>query len=479
MNSNTDKVLDISRKTFISVMIILIAVLFVSILLTYLIPAGIFPEDIDPVSGERIVHYDSYQPLPDSNGIPILKGILAPVLVLGSGDGLALIMLSLFLSVVTGSFQVMSDCHGMQLIVELAAARFGQHRKILVAVIILLFMLFGSVFGLFEEILTLLPFILMLSLSLGYDSYTGFLISIVATGFGFASALTNPFTVVTASVIIGASIVKNLWFRILLFLTMYLLLLLFVFRHLKRIAGNPSLSPTYEGDLGKKEHLSLKISAEDKDKARITRTYLCFLLIVFLTIVIVTSIEAVRGLTVVFLIAVFLIGGLLSGLIASRDPKLVFRGFFRGIVSALPGIAMVLVASSIKYIMEEGQILPTIANSISTVLTGKPSFLVALLLFAIVLVIEFFISSSTAKAIFVMGILSVCNLALSKEFLVLVYMFGDGYTNVLFPTSPVLLIALSMAGISYPVWIKKSRGLFGVTLALTVLFLGAALLIRY
>ena len=88
----------------------------------------------------------------------------------------------------------------------------------------------------------------------------------------------------------------------------------------------------------------------------------------------------------------------------------------------------------------------------------------------IILILEFFISSSTAKAIFVMGILSCVSIDLSKEMIVLVYLFGDGFTIVLYPTSPVLLIALSMIGMNYLSWLKNSKWLFIANIILVLLF---------
>ena len=136
-------------------------------------------------------------------------------------------------------------------------------------------------------------------------------------------------------------------------------------------------------------------------------------------------------------------------------------------------------ASSIKYILVEGKVLPTITNYIQVTVEGKDIFLIAMVLFLIILVLEFFISSSTAKAIFVMGILSVLSLGLSKEMLVLIYTFGDGYTNLLFPTSPVLLISLSMIGVSYFKWLKKSFVFFIITFLLVIGFIFLGIVIGY
>ena len=63
--------------------------------------------------------------------------------------------------------------------------------------------------------------------------------------------------------------------------------------------------------------------------------------------------------------------------------------------------------------------------------------------------------------------------------LVLIYTFADGYTNVLFPTSPVLLISLSMIGVDYFKWVKKSVPLFAANLALVVLFLTLGIALGY
>ena len=373
----------------------------------------------------------------------------------------------------------MNDCNGMKLIVQKMIATFKNKKKLLIALIILVFMLFGSLFGLFEEVLTLLPLILILTLSLGYDSYTGFLICIIATGFGFSSALTNPFTVITASSIIGVNPMANIWYRLIVFAVMYGLLVFFVFHHINVIQKDPTKSPTYENDLKKIKNLGLEDYQETLENKKTFLSFVIFLLTVLITIITVTSIEMLRDYIVVFLIVVFLFGGIIAGFIASKNFKEVMKSFFKGFISGLPAVAMILVASSVKYILEQGQVLPTIANYISVLVNGENRFLVLILIFLIIIVLEFFISSSTAKAVFVMGILSCVSINISKELLVLAYVFGDGYTNVLFPTSPVLLIALTLTGINYTTWLKKSKWLFVATFILVFLFLAIGLIIGY
>ncbi len=463
-----NKLVNISRRSFISVLILLFALMVVSVVLTYVIPKGAYGTAV--VDGEEIVDYQSYEPLEDASGIPVWKGMLAPFLLLGGGDGINIIMLSVFLLVIVGTFQEMNDNNGIKVTVDRVISKFSGRRFLLLSIVTLVFMLFGAMLGLFEEMLTLLPVIVILSVSLGYDSFTGFLISIVACGFGFSSAITNPFTVLFASQLIGVNPMTNVWYRIIIFIVMYGLIELTVYLYTKKIKKDPKSSYTYESDL----RLKGNVFKEDKveGEKRIFLSYMIFFAVVLAVLIAFSAIDAIRGYTVVALIAVFIIGGTLASLVASGfDFKSTFKSFLKGALSVIPTVLFILMASSVKYILVEGRVLPTITNAINGLVENRNPYSLALILFLIVLVLEFFISSSTAKAIFVMSILGVLTLDLTKEMQVLIYTFADGYTNLLFPTSPVLLIGLSMIEFSYFKWLKKSWLLFAVTFTLVILFL--------
>ncbi len=469
-----ESIINISKKMFINALIILTLLIVVSSILTYVLPKGHFSETDGKIDFSNLIKDE------EQKGLRIDKIVLSPILLLFSTDGINIIMLSIFLISVSGAFQVMSDTNGMHSIVYVLINKSKGRKILLIAVITLVFMLFGSLFGLFEETLALLPIIIYLSLSIGYDSYTGFLICTVATGMGFASAITNPFTVLYASRIIEADMTANIWYRIIIFLFMYILLMGFIMLHINKIQKDPKKSPTYLSDMSKKETM---VNYEERYQKKAFITYVIFLLFVLISILTMTSIEALRSYTVVLLILVFLIGGIICGLIVSKSKKTALYSFGHGCKSALPAILLVILASCIKYILSEGKIIDTLANYIRLFLTNKQPSYTILGLFVIMLILEFFISSSTAKAIFVMGILKnmVTSgiIGISSNMIVLTYIFSDGYTNILFPTSPVLLIALSMVGISYSKWIKKSFIFFILTFISALVFLGIGLLIGY
>ncbi len=459
------KIVNISKNTFISVVIILFVLILMSIGLTYLIPKGIMIDN-------------NYQVIEDANGIAIWKGLLSPFLVLGSSDGVTLIVLCVFLTIVTGVFQVLTDTNGIGMIVNKLIKKFENKKKLLISIIVLVFMCFGSFFGLYEETLALLPLIITITISLGYDSYTAFLICTIATGFGFSVAMTNPFTIIVACELIGASVVKGMWFRVLTLIIVYLLLLGFVFLHIRKIEKNKEKVTENLINSNNDVLVPNEITYDNK----IFYSNLIFLLSILFTIIVFTLIPALSGYTVVGLIIVFLFGGLIVGNInAKGDFKTVLVSFKKGIVSVLPAILLVLMASSIKYILVEGQIIDTITNYMIEATANKPTIMAIFVILVLVLILEFFISSSTAKAIIVMGVLGglIGNINVSKELLVLIYTYGDGFTNTLFPTSPVLLIALSLTGMSYFKWLKKSSILFIILSVLVIGFLLCAYLINY
>ena len=466
-----ETLISISKRTFIQVTVLLAALLILSVILTYLIPSGSFGRLEDGSTDYSDFRYDG------TGGIVWWKGLLAPILVFASSDGLSLIMLTLFLLVISAVFQVMNDVGGIAAIVGSASERFGTKRKLLLAIVSFLFMCFGAFLGLFEEMLTMLPIMTLLCVGLGYDSFTGFLISVVSCGFGFASAVTNPFTVLLASDIIGTNPIEMIWFRLIIFVVMYMLLLGFIFLYVRKIEKDPDASLTKAADERLRETEKTEENNGRGDKKKLV-IYSVFLTIALVLIILSSALDALRNYTVVILLAYFLIFGTAAGIAASGKPGQVFRSFGRGFLGALPTVVFIAFASSIKFVLDEGGVLPTVVHRINLLTADMSPFVIAAVLYLIILVLEFFISSSTAKAFLVMGILSVTSVGLSKNMLVLLYTFADGYTNLIFPTSPVLLISLSVIGFEYHKWVKKSLPLFALNLLLVALFATLGILLQ-
>ena len=142
---------------------------------------------------------------------------------------------------------------------------------------------------------------------------------------------------------------------------------------------------------------------------------------------------------------------------------------------------MILMANSIKYTLVEAKILDTILHGAVEIAGNMPGWIVILFIYFIVLMMNFFIPSGSAKAFLLMPlIVPVAQIfGISPQLCVVAYAFGDGFSNVFYPTNPVLLISLGLADVSYGKWAKWSWKFRGMNLILTSLILLMGLAIGY
>jgi uncharacterized ion transporter superfamily protein YfcC len=147
--------------------------------------------------------------------------------------------------------------------------------------------------------------------------------------------------------------------------------------------------------------------------------------------------------------------------------------FIKGASAMIPAVIMIAIASSVKLVMEEGGIIDTVLNFVLNLLEGKSQFAAIILIFFLILFLQLFIGSASAKIFLVMPIiLPITNaLGISPQLVILTYCMADGFTDVILPTNPVLLIGLSMANVSYFKWLKWTWKLQLLLFGISVLIL--------
>ena len=114
--------------------------------------------------------------------------------------------------------------------------------------------------------------------------------------------------------------------------------------------------------------------------------------------------------------------------------------------SVLPGVLMILMANSIKYTLVEAKILDSLLNGAVVTAQELPRWVVILFIYLIVLVMNFFIPSGSAKAFMLIPLIVPMAqiFGISSQLCVVAFAFGDGFSNVLYPTNPALLISLGL-----------------------------------
>ncbi len=465
--SETKKGLNISTKSFITAIMVIFVLMVLTYILTLFVPGGAYVRTLDETGNTIIDTTKGYQSV--SGGISFWKWLLSPILVLGAEGNGSLIAIIIFLLVIGGVFNSLEKCGLMKYLLGRITAKFGRSRYKLLAAVTLFFMSMGAFIGSFEECVPLVPIVVALSLTLGWDAITGLGMSILAAGCGFAAGVCNPFTVGVAQEIAGLPMFSGIWFRVICFIIIYTLLLVFLLHHVKR---------------EERVHGVKEITAEYEKNLSMDRALICFVGIIGIGIVLILSsvlITVLQDYTMIIVAVMFLAAGLSSARLSGMRAGELGRTFLNGLVSIFPAVFMILMANSIKYTLTEANILDTILHSAVQIAETLPRWVVILFIYVIVLVMNFFIASGSAKAFLLLPlIIPVAQIfEIPLQLCIVAFAFGDGFSNVFYPTNPVLLISLGLADVNYVTWVKWSWKFQLANLALTSALLLFGLVIGY
>ena len=184
-------------------------------------------------------------------------------------------------------------------------------------------------------------------------------------------------------------------------------------------------------------------------------TILCAGILLILSSIVIT---ALQGYTMIIVAVMFLVAGIASVLLCGKSLRWLGVSFWNGLVSVLPAVLMILMANSIKYTLVEADILDTILHGAVVMAGTLPGWVVILFIYLVVLVMNFVIPSGSAKAFLLMPlIVPVAQVfGTSAQLCVVACAFGDGFSNVFYPTNPVLLIGLGLADVNYGTWVEWS-----------------------
>lgn len=369
---------------------------------------------------------------------------LASVLVLGSDSGGMIIAITIFLLIIGGAIHILKETGLIEGVIQATVQRFKDRAFLLMALLVLIFMSMGAFVGVFEEVVPLVPLMIILAKRMGWDDMTGLGISVLACGLGFAAAVSNPFTIGVAQKLAELPIFSGALLRVAVFISVYVILVSFLWIRTKKIKVDPRLDVEVESI----------IEMNVPKKAYMVFVALMCGMAVFIALSPFASI--LRDLSLPIIALVFLVSAVSVGMIVKRDLRWVGRHYFKGAVDMSPAILLILLATGIKHLMVEGRLLDIILDFMANNSGNLDSFVSILLVFASVLGLNFFIGSGSAKAFILMPVVvpMMDLIGVSRQLGVLAFQFGDGFSNVLYPTNAVLLIALGISGVSYGKWFK-------------------------
>lgn len=469
--------ISLNKKTIVLICVLLAAIMAFAGVLTQVMPRGVYQYD---ESGNII--NGTYTPVDEK--MPIWKIFLAPLLVFTTSNAVTGLAIILFITIIGGTFLILDECGILKYIMAVIIKKFSNKKYLLLNVMIFACMLLSSTAGILEESVTLVPIAVAISLALGWDSFVGLGISLISIAFGFTAATFNPFNVVIVQRLAGLPIFSGLGFRILVFVVVYAVLAGFLTLYAKRIEKNPQKSLCYETDIALREKYklddSMSILSDPKTKKAAKAFIFCLLGV--LAGIVIDFIAGTEGMISMPAMAIlFALGGLLAGHFSGLGGKDLARSFGNGIKTVAPIIPLILIILSITYILDQGNIIPTILNFVYEIIKNVSPYTAILMLFAFIVVLEFFVGSGTAKAFLIMPIvLPLANMVnVSHQSVALAFCLGDGFTNLLYPTSGIMIIAIGLVNISYGKWLKFSWKLFALEGIASVALMLMAVAINY
>jgi uncharacterized ion transporter superfamily protein YfcC len=323
-----------------------------------------------------------------------------------------------------------------------------------------------------------------LSYSLGWDALIGLGMSILATNMGFSAAISNPYTLGVAQQLAGLPLFSGAWLRIPIFLVIYVVFTFFLVSYARKIDRDPSKSLVYGRDQterSKYKAMDVSIAGNDPRQNRAISFFGLFLLLIFAVMLMGPFVPAISDYALPIVGILFLLGGLGAGFISGAGGRKVRQGLLDGWSGLAPSVPLILMAASIRYILDAGGVTDTILHAAAEPFSNLGPFPAALVIYGLALGIEFFIASGSAKAFLMMPIIMPLAdlIGVTRQTAVLGYIFGDGFSNLAYPTNPVLLICLGLTIVSYPTWLRWTAKLWLWVLLITAVFLAIAVAIHF
>lgn len=366
-----------------------------------------------------------------------------------------------FILVVGGAFWLLNATGAVEAGIQRFIVRIGKRDILVLVALTVLFSLAGAVFGMSEETIPFVGIVVPLVVSMGYDAFMGMLVVYVASNVGFSSAFLNPFTVGIAQGMADLPLFSGMGYRIFCWAFLTLLMVVFVWFYARRTKGSPTVIPSAA-----------------KESVRLTRRQAWILVVLLLTVV-----ALIVGVTcwdwyMPEITGLFLGMGIVCGIIAGFSANKIADEFIAGARDILSAALVVGFASGIIVILQDGKVVDSILHGMQEGLDGSSPAASLSAMYGIQALINFIIPSATAKAAITIPIMApfADMVGVSRQAMVLAFQFGDGFTNMVTPTSGVLVAALAMARIPYAKWVKWVWKGVAVLLVLGFLLLLATVL---
>lgn len=436
-------------------LVLLFGITILMMILTWIIPAGQF-ERID-VSGRTMIVPDSFEFIANNPQSPFDLLLSMPQ---AFSDASGIIF---FLLITGGAFNLINATGTIEAIIGRIVSLLNGREEWMIPILVFVFGIAGGTIGLSEEVILFIPIGIALARALGYDALTGVATMIMGATIGFSSGLLNPFTTGVAQGVAELPLFSGLWLRIILFAFFYIVTVWWIVRYARRIKAQPETSLVYDVELEDRAS-GINIALEQDGIQQLNRRHIIILLVDIIGFAFIIHGVFNLGWFLDEIAATFFAMGILSGIIGGMSFDEIVSSFVSGSGEMVYSVMAILLARTILVVMENGLILDTIINSLTSVVGKLPSVLAAVGMYVIQLIINVVIPSGSGQAAATMPLMVPLadSLDVNRQVTVLAFILGDGFMDSIIPTSGVLMAQLALAKISYERWVKFLAPLMGI-----------------
>jgi uncharacterized ion transporter superfamily protein YfcC len=412
-------------------LVLLVVCVFAAAVLTHVVRAGEFERRDDPATGRRTVVAGSFHPVPQTPVGPFAALMALPQ---GMTEAAAVIFL-VFL--VGGAFSVVESTGAFNQGVVWLVKVLRHRTDLIVPICCVTFAAGGAVEGMWEEVIPLVPVLLLLVRSAGYDAITAVAMSIGSAAVGIAFSPINPFSVGIAQKVAQVPLLSGLEFRMAVLAAGLAIWTWWTMRHAKRTRTTPEAASP-----------ETAVSLDWRRAVILVMVGATFVLYVF---------GALRyGWGFDELGALFFGMGVLSGLLAGLGIDGTARAFVEGFRSMAFAATLIGFARAIFVVLDKGKSVDTVINGMATPLMELPAVVFALGMTVVQAAISIVIPSTSGRAVLTMPILVPMSdlLGVSRQVTVLAYQSGAGVINHILPTDGTLMAVLALAGVRFDRWFR-------------------------
>jgi uncharacterized ion transporter superfamily protein YfcC len=358
--------------------------------------------------------------------------------------------------------------------------RFRERGLLLIVILMVIFSVGGTTYGMAEETLGFYAIILPVVIALGYDRMVGVGIIMVGAGVGTLASTVNPFATGVASDAAGVALGNGIGLRLIMYVVFAAVTVAYVLWYARRVKADPakSMALAIEGDkaiAGEAAGPSAPMTGRQKTVLWIFG--FTFALMIFSVIPwgdFSSSLESITlGWYFPELAALFLVGAVLVGLVGGLGEEGTVTGIVSGAGDFIGAALIIAVARGVTTIMNNASITDSVLHGLESVVSGLPSGAFAVVMYLVNVPLAFLVPSSSGHATLAMPIMAPLGdfAGVSRAMVVTAYQSASGWMNLFTPTSAVVMGGLALSRVGYNRYLRFLAPLLGILLILTCLFM--------